>query len=273
MYEAKFSAPLINESEGDVKSFPYDEHLLEIEIKLSNGFHRKQLGKALLEDNVKQDAQTAANPAGHLEDKKDVEYVIEDKLHFDVREVGKFQYLSVGIKIWRKHAYYDQNIFSLNTAMACLSLVAYVFELHQFYDRIALTCLSWVAMVGFRQIADPRLPMLEFNTLAQDQLNYSIYVVMSISFLSAFFFLVCKGMGYTDPENQNESWPEWYRWLRFLDVMSLLVIIAHGTHAARKVLKVRGEHIKNRPKESPTQRAKLGIDRRNSMVLAEGNAN
>ena len=121
---------------------------------------------------------------------------------------------------------------------------------------------------------------------------------MYISFLSALFFLVCKGMGYTDPENQNESWPEWYRWLRFLDVMSLLVLIAHGTHAARKVLKVRGEHIKvmlalnasfpsfsssrtcpsscssqNRPKESPTQIAKLGINRQNSMILAEGNAN
>ena len=81
----------------------------------------------------------------------------------------------MAMMIWRKHQYYDKNIFWLNSMMSAMSFTAFAFPIVKFEQRSQLCFAVMFGIVALRFVADEHCPMLEFQTCAQKHLNGRSY--------------------------------------------------------------------------------------------------
>merc|ERR1712159_848925 len=84
------------------------------------------------------------------------------------------------IKLCRKHQYYETNIIQLNAAMLLMGLMVFVFEPSDFGSRSSHLLAVMFGSVGLRFVVDSLLPKLEYDTLAQNQLNASVHVLVAM---------------------------------------------------------------------------------------------
>lgn len=191
LYQAKLIEPAIANEQG-IYPFPYDSHELSIDMGVRFGpLHDVPLRPIQPEDNATRSMLTTA--AGVVEEAVVLtEFLISPDMPIVVDESNV---LHANIKIWRKHNYIEVNVLQLNALLQLMGFCTFAFPAEELSDRMSMAVGVLFATVGLRQLVDGLMPKLEFMSLAQNQLNASIYVIFAVVVESAFASMVHRIFG------------------------------------------------------------------------------